>query len=375
MLFRTGNFRFPVRQKYVICGVIFLFILDYFGVFTHLFEIEFDENFRYPYDGDINEFVQRLQQGLKPDMEPINVYNHSYISTCSMKCNSDEKLRLVYLVKSSIYNVDRRQAIRNTWGFEKRFSDVPIRTVFFLGVSPHDPSIQQLVKEEQEQFNDIVQINFTDSYFNNTIKTMSAFKWVTEFCPEAQFYFFSDDDMYISTKNILRFLRNPTNYPDYLQVPILPDEPASDTPENLAKLKHKQAMQYELPPDVILFAGYVFVSSPHRHKPSKWYISLREYPYSLWPPYVTAGAYVLSKDALFKMYYTSFYTKHFKFDDVYLGLVALKAGIEPFHCDEFHFYKKPYSNYNYKYVIASHGYDNIDELQKVWNEQKAAGNA
>lgn len=367
-------FRLPVYRKYLICGILFVFVLDYFGVFTHLFEIDLDQNFRYPYDGDINEFVHRLQQGLKPDLDPINTYNYSYINNCRNKCESEDKIRLVYLVKSSIQNFEQRHAIRKTWGFEKRFSDVPMKTLFFLGVAPSQPELQELVKKEQDKYNDIVQINFVDSYFNNTIKTMSSFKWATEFCPKAQFYFFSDDDMYISTKNVLLFLRNPTNYPEYLQLPQTLEEP-EDGKKNAPSIKLKHIYDLELPGDVILFAGYVFISSPHRHKTSKWYVSLREYPYSLWPPYVTAGAYVLSKEALFKMYYTSYYTKHFRFDDIYLGLVALKAGIEPYHCDEFHFYKKDYHMYNYKYVIASHGYKDPEELQRVWNEQKSAGNA
>ena len=142
------------------------------------------------------------------------------------------------------------------------------------------------------------------------------------------------------------------------------------------KLRDKrQIFDFELPENVRLFAGYVFLSSPHRHKSSKWYVSLKEYPYHLWPPYVTAGAYILSKEALLDMYYASMYTKHFKFDDIYLGLIAKKADIEPFHCEEFHFYKKEYTKYNYKYVISSHGYGNPDELLQVWNEQKAMGNA
>lgn len=139
--------------------------------------------------------------------------------------------------------------------------------------------------------------------------------------------------------------------------------------------KKRQVFDFELPDSVRLFAGYVFVSSPHRHKSSKWYVSLKEYPYHLWPPYVTAGAFILSKQALTDMYYASMYTKHFRFDDIFLGLVAKKADIEPFHCEEFHFYKKDYTKYNYKYVITSHGYDDPDELLRVWNEQKAMGNA
>ena len=137
----------------------------------------------------------------------------------------------------------------------------------------------------------------------------------------------------------------------------------------------RQVFDFELPEDVRLFAGYVFVSSPHRHRTSKWYVSLSEYPYHLWPPYITAGAYVLSKEALVDMYYTSLYTQHFKFDDIFLGIVAKKADIEPFHCDEFHFYKKEYTKFNYKYVITSHGYDDPNELTQVWHEQKSLGNA
>ena len=137
----------------------------------------------------------------------------------------------------------------------------------------------------------------------------------------------------------------------------------------------RQIFDFDLPDSIRLFAGYVFISSPHRHKSSKWYISLKEYPYDLWPPYITAGAFVLSKEALLDMYYGSMYTKHFRFDDIYLGLIAKKLKLELFHCEQFHFYKKDYSRLNYKYVITSHGYENSEELLKVWNEQKALGNA
>jgi hypothetical protein len=95
----------------------------------------------------------------------------------------------------------------------------------------------------------------------------------------------------------------------------------------------------------------------------------------MWPPYVTAGAYVLSCEALFDMYYASFYTKHFRFDDIYLGLVAKKAKIEPYHCTQFHYYKKEYNVFSYRHVVASHGYDDPNELLEVWNEQRSAGNA
>ena len=349
--------KWRVKLKTVILGGLILLALNYFGAFTHLFERPFDENFQYPYLGNIIELITQLRNHEHPVIPPITKYNFTFLSDCKRKCIEEDypELRLVYLVKSAMHNFEQRKAIRSSWGFERRFSDVPVRTVFLLGTNPHDEDLQQRINDEHAKFGDIVQADFTDHYYNNTIKTMIGFMWIMENCINSKFYMFSDDDMYVSTKNVLKFVRNPTNYPHYLL--------------NL------QAMDYELPDDVRLFAGYKFVEAAvHRHRSSKWYVPLSEYPYHLWPPYITAGAFILSKEAVIDMFYASMYTKHFRFDDIYLALVANKAGIEPYHCDEFHFYKKPYSVQLYRYVIASHGFD-PDELVKVWNEQKSAGYA
>jgi hypothetical protein len=55
---------------------------------------------------------------------------------------------------------------------------------------------------------------------------------------------------------------------------------------------------------------------------------------------LSAGAYVLSRNALVDMYYSSYYTRMFRFDDIWLGLIAQKADLDPFHCEEFHFYRQ-----------------------------------
>lgn len=54
----------------------------------------------------------------------------------------------------------------------------------------------------------------------------------------------------------------------------------------------------------------------------------------------------------------------------------MKAGIEPLHSEEFYFHKAPYLGpQSYKYVLATHGYDEPTELTKVWNEIRASGYA
>jgi len=76
------------------------------------------------------------------------------------------------------------------------------------------------------------------------------------------------------------------------------------------------------------------------------------------------------------MYFTSYYTKMFRFDDIWLGLIARKANVEPFHCPEFHFYPKDKSRVqHYKFVVASHGFSDPAGLLRFWQKQKEAGNA
>lgn len=376
------------RLKYVILGLLIVFLLDFFGAFTHIFEEDFHESFEYPlHDPNIPHYAKQLRMAERADLQPINVYNFTFLSDCRQKCRDDDDNvivpRLVFIVKSAMQNVHRRNAIRQSWGFEKRFSDVAIRTVFNLGIS--DPStfqthqyneLQLGIDKEREQYGDIIQSNFIDSYFNNTIKTMMGLRWAIEYCPRSRFFMFVDDDFYVSTKNVLRFLRNPINYPEYLEdadetlrklarhlsqsdllnknQSIVMESPIerAESVKELRKLvdKHsihtieskshmKQIQQYlakaelqsntnnvdktnerngrqlldtELPYDVKLFAGYVFSSAPHRHKSSKWYVSLDEYKWHMWPTYVTAGSFILSREALIEMYYTSMYVKHFR---------------------------------------------------------------
>jgi beta-1,3-galactosyltransferase / beta-1,3-N-acetylglucosaminyltransferase len=82
-------------------------------------------------------YVYQLRHGHTPEIPPINIYNYTFITDCQQKCMDDGNVefpRLVFIVKSAMENFNRRNAIRNSWGFEKRFSDVIVRTIFTLGL-------------------------------------------------------------------------------------------------------------------------------------------------------------------------------------------------------------------------------------------------
>lgn len=234
--------------------------------------------------------------------------------------------QLLIVVKSKINHFERRIAIRNSWGFEKRFSDVLIRTVFSLGIDKethdgHPSNVQKDVDEESSKYNDIIQFDFIDEYFNNTLKTVSGLRWCKDFCIRSKFYLFVDDDFYVSVKNILAFLRDPLNYPENLEQEK--EEMRKINQRKLQEFKSNRTvvemttrnllnLNMELSNQAKLYAGFVFNSAPHRHKSSKWYVSLEEYKYDMWPTYVTAGVFVLSREALKEMYCASLYTKHFR---------------------------------------------------------------
>ncbi|XP_035432215.2 beta-1,3-galactosyltransferase brn-like [Spodoptera frugiperda] len=340
------------KRKYfkcIVCAIVLWCTYDYFGIGDYLHASSFKNDFHYPLDVDVRELVNEVLTNQKLTVTPINYYPYSFLSN-SGKCSNVEKIDLMIVVKSAMDHFGHRDAIRKTYGNE----DVPGRTVkilFFLGVDGKTKSdVQRQIDREMAEFHDIIQMDFIDYYYNNTIKTMMSFRWVYEHCAHADHYLFTDDDMYISVNNLLSYLY---------------ERDATRTPA-AGSLDSPGELQGDL-----LFTGYVFHSAPQRFRFSKWRVSLEEYRWDRWPDYVTAAAYVVSNKAMRVMYIGSMFVKHFRFDDIYLGIVAKKVGITPEHCPLFYFHKKPFSRDDYEDLIASHGYQDHEELIRVWHEMNS----
>ncbi|XP_053607470.1 beta-1,3-galactosyltransferase brn [Plodia interpunctella] len=336
-------FKVPRRKdKVLLCTCVSVVCVLYyiFSVGDYVLAKSYDKHFDYPLNIDIRPLVEQIISGGNPRIpKPINFYPYKFL-TNSGKCKTIEKLDLFIVVKSAMQNFGHRAAIRQTYGQDNIIPGRIVKTLFFLGISSHPKGeIQKQIDAEIAKHKDIIQIDFHDHYFNNTIKTMTSFRWLYEHCSTADFYLFTDDDMYISVNNLIDYLDDKMQF----------------------KRRPLQGDHF--------YAGYVFESRPLRHKISKWRVSLDEYPWDKWPPYVTAGAYVISNKSMKYLYVGSMFVKHFRFDDVYLGIVAKKLGIEVTHCPQIHFYNKKYSKEGYKDVIAAHGFHDHDELLRVWREQ------
>ncbi|XP_022919096.1 beta-1,3-galactosyltransferase brn-like [Onthophagus taurus] len=345
--------RISKLKLYIFLSIIAICILYISGFFIHLRTTSF-RHFSYPLDEDIYQYVEEMKNHLTPSHVPINQMNYYFIKNPHEKCQENTTLRLVYVIKSAIDHFGRREAIRKTWGYEHRFSDVEIRTFFMLGMR-NDLDLQHKVSVESEKYKDVIQGSFIDEYFTNTIKTIMSYRFLVDHCPYSKFYMFVDDDYYVSTKNVLRYLRNPSKYPDYL---------TNSAMENIQSIEPSR-----------FYAGYAVDAYPMRNLISKFSMPLEEYPYNKYPLYATAGAYMLSLNTLIDMYYASHFVKFFRFDDVYLGIIAHKLGIIPHHTPYVTLFYEEYSPEHYQFMIAVHGYDDSNKMEQIWNEQKELGNA
>ena len=108
-------------------------------------------------------------------------------------CNSTD--RILIIAKSGASKSDyysNRQETRNTWMEDAKLLNIP---VLFALAKPENLSFQDLIQEEDHQFNDLIQFDFIDHYYNLTLKTINVFKWASFNCPQINCFTYVDDDI------------------------------------------------------------------------------------------------------------------------------------------------------------------------------------
>ncbi|XP_029372963.1 N-acetyllactosaminide beta-1,3-N-acetylglucosaminyltransferase 2 [Echeneis naucrates] len=223
------------------------------------------------------------------------------------KCISQEGRRgnqtlLLLAIKSAPWNFEQRQAVRETWGRERVYhGGLRVRRVFVLGNSPLEhPDLSPLLSFEANNFGDLLQWDFKETFLNLTLKMNLFFQWTLKHCPHASFVFSGDDDVFVNTPRMVSYLLS---------------------------LKGSQAYQ--------LFVGDVIkTASPLRDPKIKYYVPLSFYdgPY---PAYAGGGGFLFSGQLLKSLYSVSHFVPFFPIDDVYIGMCAKAMGISPQAHSEF----------------------------------------
>lgn len=167
-----------------------------------------------PYNNETNLKLNDVYEQL------IDIKNFTFITNPQPCKDYPAGLLLLIMVPSNPRHYENRMAIRNTWG--KAVDST--RTVFLLGVTENITNINR-IKQEIEEYGDIVQGSFTDAYRNMTYKHTMGLKWVAHHCPMAKYVLKVDDDIVLNARGMRRFLAkelSPWGAKGLIACPLLP---------------------------------------------------------------------------------------------------------------------------------------------------------
>lgn len=185
------------------------------------------------------------------------------------------------------------QAIRGIWVEKKSWWGYEVLTFFLLGqqAEKEDKVLALSLEDEHFLYGDIIRQDFLDMYSHLTLKMITAFRWVTEFCPNARYIMKTDMDAFTNTVNLVKQLLNLNNSEKF-------------------------------------FTGYCLIDNySYRGFYQKTHISYQEYPFKVFHPYCSGLGYMISRDLVPRIYEMMSHVKHIKSEDVCLNLLKVDIHI------------------------------------------------
>ncbi|XP_052395833.1 beta-1,3-galactosyltransferase 1 [Carassius gibelio] len=240
-------------------------------------------------------------------------------------------------------DVEARSGIRRTWGREKVVGDKAVVVLFIMGLhSGNDKEIlHEQLRNESQQYEDLLQSNFLDSYKNLTIKTLVMMEWLSRNCQQASFAVKVDADVLLNMNNLMNML-----------------ESLNPVPANY-------------------MTGLVWYASPVIRNPfNKFFLPYSVYSRSTYPPYPLGMCYIISLDLPQKFIQESKHIKPIYLEDAYLGMCLEKLGIVPSrppNIGQFVVTKPQYNRCYYSGLIAVLT-DNTNQMTSFWTDVHSTSN-
>ncbi|XP_060082846.1 uncharacterized protein LOC132562136 [Ylistrum balloti] len=240
-----------------------------------------------------------------------------YLINPESMCKHSGDLDLLIVVSSAPSDRNARDSLRKTWASTSMMKSMNMKCVFFVGIIDNHQT-QRSLKEESEQYHDIVQLQFKDSYSNLTYKTLSELRWVSEFCANTKYVMKTDSDMFVNTYILPNILKGISN--------------------------------------ARFIGGHCWgPSPPHREANSKWYVSYKSYRHSSFPPMCSGTGYIISLDLVLEILQISKNIPYFHLEDVFIALCIKKLNVKPVYLQGFSNMRTPYDACRYRYkVVTSH---------------------
>ncbi|XP_056615577.1 beta-1,3-galactosyltransferase 1-like [Triplophysa dalaica] len=267
--------------------------------------------------------------------------NYKFIIDQQHICEQ-KKPFMVVIVPVPPNNMEVRNAIRKTWGGETFFGDKVVLVLFLLGSrsGTDEETLQDQLQKENQQYRDLLQSNFHDTYRNLTIKTMIMMEWLFTKCPQASYAIKVDADVLLNIKNLIGML------------------------VNLKTLQRNY------------MTGLVWYQSSVIRDPSnKFYLPHDVFAKDTYPPYPLGMCYIFSTDLPEKFLQESKELEPIYIEDAYLGLCLERLGIvptKPPNIDQF--VVKPPQQYNRCYFsgLIAVMTESTDQLVTYWTDMNTS---
>jgi len=208
-----------------------------------------------------------------------SLFAHIYRYKINPKGICDKRVETLFVVPSRPSGQMARDAIRRTWAAPGRLKDLNSTIVFLIG---SNDNLNMQLRSESEQFGDIIQADFVDSYLNLTLKSTIMIRWVDEFCPHIKLLVKVDDDIYLYHANLAKFLNENKDRPQTMVGNLVRD------------------------------------AKPFRSKSNKWFVDKTEFEPDTYPDYLFGACYVISGDTLPSLSALTMTVPLFKFEDIYV---------------------------------------------------------
>ena len=229
---------------------------------------ESTEDGGYPNDYDDEADEKPDPNAPKVDIKSIDADNETGISWVVSgnkfySCDSNNTTpRILIAVHSAYKNVITRRLIRQSWGQSSYLCKFSAKLLFFIAQSRGRPLTS--LREELKQHDDVITLDFIDSYLNLSRKSVESMRWINKHLPDVKYVLKQDDDAFVNMTKLTRALK---------------------------VLEHKH--------ETTFIAGYYFPNRKPKRNPKNVYYT----PHSLWnkthwPPAVTGPAYVITGTAL-----------------------------------------------------------------------------
>ncbi|CAI5455878.1 unnamed protein product [Caenorhabditis angaria] len=228
----------------------------------------------------------------------------------------DQPTRIL-VIRSGPGSLDYRNFIRRTW---KKHVEQLLPVIFVCATSRNDT-----LRHEAEQYNDILQFNFEDSYHNLSWKMMAIYGFVLGQLPTIQQIVVTNDDTIVNVTALEQVLH------------------MRDGPVMLGKVSR----------------GYPRIFLPWL----TWHVHSDMYPNLCYPLFVQGSSFVLSKEGAKLLVDNVCKVPMVHLDDVFMGVLSNCANLRLIHNEGFdkHIFDD-FVVYHYQYSRHSANY-----LESLWN--------